>query len=96
MRRDLATRFIDGRWIVDVSLLLPATGLKAVQAFIIRSQESRLRSLHPLSDRYASCLKTIEAARAGRIEQRLVDEFGGTKGDLVAFSAKQDRKVYQV
>jgi hypothetical protein len=95
-RRGFATRFIDGRWIIDVRLLMSKDTLVAVKEFIIKSQQSRLKDLSPFSDRYASCLKTIEAAMAGKIEQRLVDEFGGTKGDMLAFSAKQEKRIFQV
>jgi hypothetical protein len=95
-RSGFPTRFIDGKWIIDVQLLMSNDTLNAVKEFIIKSQQSRLKDLSPFSDKYNSCLKTIEAAMYGKIEQRLVDQYGGTKGDLVAFSAKkadEDRKI---
>lgn len=87
MMKNLRSRWIGDKWVVDVDFALTPNQMKNVCDFLLRVQQQRLAGLMPGPVR-DECLETIKALHAGLIEQNIA----GT-GDRVLFDAYKSDKI---
>lgn len=70
-------------WIVDVPFGLNARALEGVKSYLVKRWTAEV-AIMSLGDKRDRCMKGLEAAKAGRIQQRMTH-----KGDLDFFKSTE-------
>jgi hypothetical protein len=94
MMKNYNVRWKGEYWVVDVALLMPDITLKSLVNYVLKIQEDRYLSM-PMGDKKEELGIAIQALKNGKIQQRIVDSNGDTKGDLKLFEATpENRKIF--